>query len=209
MQLRVAFDAGLPVGRFGPLFHILCREQPAVRLKWRPVGFPTRSAALLDDVDVGVLVEPPLEGNLSALTLEVGAMFVVLAVGHRLARRGELRVADVLGEPFPGGGDLHPGWRAFWTLDAARGGPPRVVGGDVANAADGLELVVSGRAIATVAAWIPDGLSHPGVIAVPLIDGPTVSARLVWRSDDDSPMVQALVDLARAWAPDQGRNEAS
>jgi hypothetical protein len=57
----------------------------------------------------------------------------------------------------------------------------------IANAEDGLALVVSGRAIATVAGWVPDGLAHPGVIAVPLVGGPSVATRLVWRSNDDRP----------------------
>jgi DNA-binding transcriptional LysR family regulator len=206
MRLRVAFEAGLPVGRFGPLFHVLRLEEPAARLEWSPVGFPSRSRPLLDGADVGVFIAPPLTASLSAVTLEESPMVVAMAVGHPLARRGELSVADVLDQPFLHGPDLHPQWAAFWTLDAARGGPPNVADGHVANAHDALGAVVAGRAIATVAAWVPDGLPHPGVIAVPLVDGPTVPVRLVWRTDDDSPIVQALVDLARAWTFEQDRN---
>jgi hypothetical protein len=91
-------------------------------------------------------------------------------------------------------------------LDAARGGPPKLCGGKVANAEDELALVVSGRAIATVAGWVPDGLAHPGVIAVPLVGGPSVATRLVWRSNDDRPIVRALLDLARAWTGERRRN---
>jgi DNA-binding transcriptional LysR family regulator len=206
MRLRVAVEGGLPVGRFGPLFHVLCLEEPGTRLQWRAVGFPTRSGALLDGADVGLFTSPPVTEGLSALTLDESPMFVAMAVGHPLARRGELRVADILDEPFPGGPDLQPDWRAFWTLDAARGGPPKLYGGEVANAEDGFALVVSGRAIATVAGWAADGLAHPGVIAFSLVDGPRVATRLVWRSDDDKPIVRALLDLARAWTGDRRRN---
>jgi DNA-binding transcriptional LysR family regulator len=207
MRLRVAFEGGLPVGRFGPLFHVLCLEEPATRLEWTAVGFPTVSGPpLLDGADVGLFSSPPVREGLTALTLDESPMFVAMAVGHPLARRDEVRVADILDEPFPGGPDLHPDWRAFWTLDSARGGPPKVCGGEVANAEDGLALVVSGRAIATVAAWVPDGLTHPGLIAVPLVDGPSVATRLVWHSDDDSPIVRALLDLAAAWTGDRRRN---
>jgi len=76
----------------------------------------------------------------------------------------------------------------------------------LALAEDGLALVVSGRAIATVAGWVPDGLAHPGVIAVPLVGGPSVATRLVWRSNDDRPIVRALLDLARAWTGERRRN---
>jgi DNA-binding transcriptional LysR family regulator len=206
MRLRVAFEGGLPVGRFGPLFHVLCLEQPATRLEWTAVGFPTLSRGLLDGADVGLFIAPVVTEELSALTLDESPMFVAMAVGHPLGRRGEVRVADILDEPFPAGPDLLPDWRAFWTLDAARGGPPKFCGGEVANAEDWLALVVLGRAIATVAGWVPDGLAHPGVIAVRLVDGPRVTTRLVWRSDDDLPIVRAFLDLARAWTGERHRN---
>jgi DNA-binding transcriptional LysR family regulator len=91
-------------------------------------------------------------------------------------------------------------------LDSARGGPPKVCGGEIANAEEALALVVSGRAIATVAGWVPDGLAHPGLIGVPLVDGPSVATRLIWRSDDDRTIVRALCDLAGAWTGNRRRN---
>src|ERR1700754_3939585 len=105
MRLRVAFEAGLPVGRFGPLFHVLCLGNPAARLEWSPVGFPSRARPLLDGADVGVFTAPPVTPSLGAVTLEESRMFVAMAVGHPLARRGELRVADVLDQPFLYGAD--------------------------------------------------------------------------------------------------------
>ncbi len=47
-----------------------------------------------------------------------------------------------------------------------------------------------------------DGLAHPGVIALPLRDGPQVRTSLVWHSDTDNPIVDALLDLATAWTRD-------
>jgi hypothetical protein len=44
-----------------------------------------------------------------------------------------------------------------------------------------------------------DGLPHPGVVALPLRDGPLVHTRLVWRSGDEDPIIDALVGLAEAW----------
>jgi DNA-binding transcriptional LysR family regulator len=194
-QLTVAFDA-LPCARWGPLFQVLCIEQPSVRLHWLAVGFPTRERSLLDGADVGLFVAPPYEAALSALTIETSPMLVLLAVGHRLSRRGELRVADILDEPFPGGPDLDPRARMFWTLDERRGAPPKLTGDRVESAQRWLDVVASGRAIATVPAAIAGGLPHPGVVAVPLADGPSVATRLVWRSDNENPLVRALVHLA-------------
>jgi DNA-binding transcriptional LysR family regulator len=202
MRFTVAFDAHLPLARWGPLLHVLCLEWPEVRLGWRAVGFPVAGRSLLEGADVGVFVEPPQEAGLGALTLETSRMAVVMAAGHRIARDHDhdgLGVADILDQPFPGAPDVHPQWRAFWTLDEQRGGPPESIGDGVEDAAQALQVVLAGRAIATVPEWMPSGLAHPGVVAFPLRDGPTVATRLVWRSRTDDPIVHGFVDLARAW----------
>jgi DNA-binding transcriptional LysR family regulator len=204
--LRVAFDM-LPLARWGPLFHVLRLERPEVRFQWRPTGFPIRGRSLLEGADVGVFVAPPPEPGLNAMTLDSSEMLVAMAVGHRLAHGAGITVADVLDEPFPGGPDLDAQWRAFWTLDAFRGGPPRLTDDRIANAEQGLEVVVSGRAIATVSSSIADGIAHPGVVAVPLLDGPRVVTCLVCRSDDDDPVVRSLVGLARDMRGSPGARE--
>jgi DNA-binding transcriptional LysR family regulator len=207
MQLKIAFNAFVPVGRWAPLFHVLRLERPDLRLAWRAVPFPTVHRPLLDGADAGLFVAPPPEPGLDALTIETSPMAVALAVGHRLARLEGLAVADILHEPFLRGPELHPRWRAFWTLDERRGGPPTLLDEPVHSAGRAAEVVASGRAIATVPAWMGDGLPHPGVITIPLTDGPAVHTRLVWRSADRNANVHALVDLAAAWSalrPDGG-----
>jgi DNA-binding transcriptional LysR family regulator len=126
-------------------------------------------------------------------------MMVLVGAGHPLANSGELRVADILDQPFPGTPSLHPEWVAFWTLVQQRGGPPARTDDDVRTAAHVLEVVAAGRAIATLPASVAGGLEHPGVIALPLCDGPMVTTRLVWHATDDNPLVRALVELAGAW----------
>ena len=123
-KLRVAFDA-LPLARWGSLFHVLLLERPEVRLEWLPREFPRDDRPLLDGADVGLFVEPPLDSGLDALSVGSSPMVVLMAVGHGLARHHELRVADILAEPFPDAPHLHREWKAFWSLDAYRGGPPR------------------------------------------------------------------------------------
>jgi len=210
--LRIAFDARLPAARFGALFHVLCLEQPDARLEWRPRGFSTRGRSRLADADVGLFVAPAPEHGLSVLTIETSPMVVVMAVGHRLGRLPELRVADILEEPFLGGANLHAEWLAFWTLDERRGGPPRLSDDQVENAEQGLEVVAAGRAIATLPASLADGLAHPGVVAALLSDGPSVPTCLVWRSDEENAAVHALIELATAMSGtrrDSGDQHAS
>jgi DNA-binding transcriptional LysR family regulator len=197
--LTVAFDSRLPYARFGPLFHVFRLEQPQVTFDWLPVGFPQSGCALLGRADVGLFLHPPNAQALSGLTIDASPMVVVMAVGHQLARHHELSVAEILDESFPGCPSLQQEWSAFWTLNEQRGAPAKCTDDDVRNAEEALAVVASGRAIATVPDWIANGLSHPGVVALPLRDGPRVETRLVWRSRDDRPVVRSLVELAAAW----------
>ena len=201
-QLKIVFDSRLLTARWGPLFHVFRLEHPDLRFDWQPTGFPVRGRPLLDGADAGLFVEPPPEAGLSALTLDVSPMVVIVAAGDRLAHHTELRVADILDRPFPGGPNLNPEWTSFWTLDEQRGGPPTRTDNDVETVDEGLAVIAAGRAIGTLSTSIADGLAHPGVIALPLRDGPPVRTRLVMRSNDDNPIVDALLDLATAWTRD-------
>jgi hypothetical protein len=69
-----------------------------------------------------------------------------------------------------------------------------------------LQVVAEGRAIATTAATIANGLAHPGVVALPLVDGPPVATRLVWRTEAEHPALGCLIDLALAMTTDGGRS---
>jgi DNA-binding transcriptional LysR family regulator len=202
--LKVAFDL-LPVARFGSLFEVLTLERPDVRLEWMPVAFPRQDRSPLDGADVGLFLEPQLEPGLRSLMIDVSRMVVVMAVGHRLARHHELRVAEVLDESFLDSAAAHPAWRAFWTLDAQRGGAPPRNCVEISDHAQAIEAVAAGRAIATFPESLAEGLPHPGVISLPLVDGPAVTMRLVWRAGEGNRAVQALVEIARDMFGDQAR----
>ena len=199
MHLTIAFDAFLPVARWGPLFHVLCLEQPLLTLEWRPVRFPAVGRSPLDDAEVGLLVEPLVGPGLDSLTIDSSPMAAIMAVGHPLAGQDEISVADILDELFLDIQGLDPRWRAIWTLTiprrareahrAARGGRRRGTGGDRVGRRD--------RHGARIGRERP---APPGLVSAALRDGPSVATRLVWRSNDDNPIVRALIELAAAWA---------
>jgi len=208
--LTLAYDARLPHARWGPLFHVFRLERRDVALAWRPVDFLAPGRSMLEGADIGLFLHPPAEAGTRALTLDTSPMAVVMSAGHALAGHGELTVADVIDQPFPGGPNVDPAWSTFWTLDEQRGAPATRTDDDVQNAEQGLEVVARGAAIVTVPAWMAGGLPHPGVVALPLVDGPDVLTRLVWRAaDDGDPAVAALVDLATAWTAGEHSNGAS
>lgn len=134
--------------------------------------------------------------GLSVLTIDTSQMLVAMAVGHQLAQHPELAVPDVLDQPFPGGSNLDPEWLRFWTLDEHRGGPPAFTDHRVETGEKALQVVASGRAIATIPATIANGRPHPGVASIPLSDGrrPRLASSGVTTTRIRPP--HALVDLA-------------
>jgi DNA-binding transcriptional LysR family regulator len=151
------------------MFQVLLLEQQQLELEWQPDASPT--GELLQRADAAICLQPPLHDGLRALTLDASPVVVAMAVGHRLSIREELCMADVLDEPHD----------------------------DVRDAEQTVALVAGGRAIATIPAWMGVGLPHPGIVTLPLRDGPLVETKLVWRAGDENPMIAALVDLARSW----------
>jgi DNA-binding transcriptional LysR family regulator len=204
--LRVTYDA-FAAARWAPLFQVLLLERPEVQLHWQAAEFPRMGRSRLDGADIGLFVEPRDEPQLPSISLGVSRMSVLMAAGHRLARWHELRVADVLEEPFPGAIDPHPEWWAFWTLDAHRGGPPKKSESEVSTAAEGLELIAAGQAIGTFPEAVADCLPHPGVVSLPLVDGPAITTRLVWRAEEPARAVRHVIDIAREMFGDVGGPE--
>ena len=88
-----------------------------------------------------------------------------------------------------------------------RGGPPRAQTDDhVATALQILGVFATTRAITTVP--LADALlvHHvlPDVSAVPLRDADPAVLSLIWRAEDDHPLVSALVEISGAAEPPPG-----
>jgi DNA-binding transcriptional LysR family regulator len=193
--------------RDGALCFTSCCSSGPIHLEWLPRDFPRDDQPLLDGADVGLFVEPPLDPALDALTVGSSPMVVLLPAGHRLARHHELRIADALAEPFFDAPHMNREWRAFWSLDSYRGGPPPTTR-RAENLQSAMTAIARGDAIGTFAASLADGLPHPGIIWLPLIDGPMVATRLVWRAGDTHPAIRTLVDIARDMFGDAGGDVA-
>jgi DNA-binding transcriptional LysR family regulator len=117
---------------------------------------------------------------------------------HRLADRTELRVEDVLEEPFPGVVDwCDPGWLGYWGLDAYRGAPARRTDDTAVTPEEVASIVASGRAITTVPEIVAVPFAHLGIRAIPLIDAEPAVLMLVWPDGAATRLVADLVALAR------------
>jgi DNA-binding transcriptional LysR family regulator len=195
--LAVGFE-WQPLSNWGRMFQRLWEQHPGTQLQWEPLDFPRAGRSPIEGVDVALLLAPTPHPDLTALVLQRDSRVVMMAPSHPLAARRELTMADVLDETWPGcHPSMDPRWRGFWSLDEERGGPARTTEDRVASAAEGIAVVTSGRAIITTPASMAASFPHPGLVAVPLVDAPPANLALVWRTEHDHPLVDALVAMAR------------
>jgi len=199
---------GLPPWQSAPrLIETFAEVCPDVEVTLKPIELPSPPASSwLAQVDVAVTTAPlgDTDGTW-AVPMDEGPLVVLLPRGHRLAGRAELQVQDVLDEPFIGfDAAVDPTWAGFWSLDRARGGPPRQhAAKPTSNVQERLTLVASGRGITTAPGAHASVISGnlPGVVAVPLEDGVCVVTSLVGRDDRRSPAVEALAEVAERVRP--------
>jgi DNA-binding transcriptional LysR family regulator len=194
---------GIPPGLDspGPL-EAFSQAHPNIEVRFQELPFPSvPSKSWLANVDVAVCHEPRLDSDGWTQVFRREPRVVLAPEGHALARRGELRVADVLDETFIG---LHPSveptWAGFWSLDDHRGGPPKRLTPDHAdNPQEVLASLAVRGAITTVPASVARLMSNAqtGVVAIPLRDAAQATITLVGHHNGRNPHVAALRNFAR------------
>jgi len=201
----------LEVGFIGPppslsateLIDAFTEANPDADLSFRDLPFPhgtTRS--WLEPVDVVLCQAPDLTPDIRMHPVRHEPRAAIIPARHRLAEREMIEVADLLDETFIGlHADVQPGWAARHSLDEERGGPPRSVTDDhVATALQILGVFATTTAVTTLPmanGRLVEQVVSP-VRAIPLSDAEPAVLSLVWRVEDEHPLVSSLVELAGA-----------
>jgi DNA-binding transcriptional LysR family regulator len=201
--LQIGFLSVPPMLMAPNLLEAFGRANPQVEVSSRELRFPTGpTASWLSDVDVALCHAPVPDPNVEILVLRQDLRSVVLRSDHRLGGRAELRVADVIDEPFCGAHpSVDPVWASFWNLDDHRGAPPATVTSDqVGNTLEQIAAMASGHAISTFPAPVAGVIVDlvPNLVAVPIIDAAPASCALVWHVSRPNSVVADFVALARA-----------
>src|SRR6266567_655867 len=114
-DLAVGYVIGAGLELMPAVIRAFERSTPDVRLELREYDF-THPAAGLDvgEVDVA-FVRPPLDLlGLEYLELLEEPRVACLPTGHRLARRKQVRVRDLLAEPIVAAPSVDTVWRDYW-----------------------------------------------------------------------------------------------
>jgi DNA-binding transcriptional LysR family regulator len=198
-RLHAGFMAMTPPMMAGDLVSRFLAAHPDATIEWRQLGYPPLDArAWLGDSDVALIWFAPSARGLSSQAIRTSPLVVAMAETHPLAERTELTVADVLGEPFPVIVDwADPVWLGYWGLDAYRGAPARRTDDAAMTPEEVASIVAAGRAITTVPEIVAVPFAHLGIRAIPLTDAQPAVLELVWPEGAATPLVAALVELAR------------
>jgi len=148
-------------------------------------------------LDLGVLRPPATGEGLTLRTLEVEPLALAIPVDHRLAVEPVVALADLRTEPFV----------AYSARDSAvneavlrscreSGFVPRREH-EAPSTAVLLALVAAGLGVAVVPASVR-ALPLEGVIFRDLLDAGSVELSLAYRTDDDNPVVDAVIEVLEA-----------
>jgi LysR family hca operon transcriptional activator len=210
--IELGFLGSPPMLDAPELFAAFAYLHPELEVSFRELPFPCGpTATWLEEVDVALCFSPTADPEVRIQPLRVEPRVVVAAKTHRLARRKQLTVEEVLDETFPG---THPAvdpvWAGFWQLDDHRGSPaPHLTSDRAINPHELAAIIASGRAITATPASNAENIVRAltNVVAIPLRGADPVTLSLVWSKDSPNPLVDAIVvaasNLARTGVPQE------
>jgi LysR family transcriptional regulator, benzoate and cis,cis-muconate-responsive activator of ben and cat genes len=178
-KLVVVMKADSDGGILRDILDIYAAEPDAVPVELLISGIGQQAGVLRDGrADVGLLHLPWDDvAGFDTEELFVEGAVAVLPIGHRLAGRESLRMADLAGEPFP----TWPG--------APRTGPV------VQDAAQLMQLIAVGQVIAVLPASARRNLRRE-LVTVPVLDGEITRVIVAWPERSRSRAVAAFVRAA-------------
>ena len=196
-RLRVATGATAGLEQVPEMLRAFREARPEVHLDLRQSHWEEYTAGLRDgSADAAFLWLPFEQEGLSFATLHVEPRVAALEAGHPLAAERELRMDQLVDEPWPWA-DTDPLALAFWTCADYRGGAAARRGPTIRSMEGMLEAVRAGLCVATVPRSQAQVSALPGIAFREVVDLTPATLALVWRPADETPVVQALVEIAR------------
>lgn len=188
----------VPGGLLPPLLAAFRHRHPNVPVEVRALDFNDPVAGLREGrADTAFLYEPVAEPDLLVTPLLAEPRVVVMARGHRLARRSALRPAELDGETFvTQPSSMAAEWRDFWMLVDELGHRPPVSPYVGENIEEWLQLIGRGEGIDTCPAVIARYFAWPELAFVPLLDAAPATLVLARPREQSHPLVEAFVALA-------------
>jgi DNA-binding transcriptional LysR family regulator len=196
--LRVGFQTSVA----GPLYQVtvgrFSEQHPGwtVELKLHPWSDPT--AGLLESKSDVAFVWLPVPGpeRFVRQTLWTEPRHLALWCTHPLAGQPELRIADLVDEPFvalpPAAGVL----RDYWLAVDERDGHPVRIGAEAETPDETFEAIAAKQGVALLAAGPAQVYARPEIVTRPVIDVSEAEFAVAWRAGDARAVVQEFAEAA-------------
>ncbi|WP_243725799.1 LysR family transcriptional regulator [Actinomadura rubrisoli] len=194
-RLNLAFLASTANYMLPPVVKALRERLPDLELTTHHEQIHELVAGLRDGRFDAAFTRPPLVADLATRTIATEPVCAVLPVGHPLAGRAELRLADLAEEDWVlSPRESWPPWHEKYDRDfAAAGFTPNVVQ-RADGAANLLGLVAAGVGV-TRLALSANSIRRTGVVFIPLADDRAETV-VAWMPARDGPVQRNLLNIA-------------
>jgi DNA-binding transcriptional LysR family regulator len=177
------------------------RKFPSVTVQLRQYEWDDPSGGLLSGATDAALVRPPFTGDdqLSLLDLSSDPVLAIVAEGHPLAGEASVTRARLAQEPWLEADNVtDPVFAHFWYLRDLRSAP--AVRSQAGTVEEWLAEIAFGRGVNIVPAALAEEYRRPGLVFVPVSDGPTSRLVLGWRRTDPAEGATTLARFAARFA---------
>jgi DNA-binding transcriptional LysR family regulator len=205
--LRVGYLIGTGADLLFRLVRHFEAAYPDVTVEPKEFDFSDPTAGLADGTTEVAVIRPPVDlPDHRMLILDSESWVACLPRDHRLARRGEIAIAELLDDPIVCAPLTAGTWRDYWLAMDARGNRPPTIAAVAATYEAETTAIARGLGISFTTSSVARLYERPGIVYVPISDRPPSRTALAWNPADLTPQADALVRLVQAqWG--QGPND--
>ncbi|WP_112240336.1 LysR family transcriptional regulator [Kribbella monticola] len=178
------------------------RDEPgAPAIQFEVSGFGEQVERVMDGrADLAIIGSPHLDNALAQEVLAVEGRMAALPVGHELASREVLSVADLRGQVFSHRAGQTVAGSNYWSgqRDGRPAGTP--VGPVVQDSSQMLEVIALGQAIALLPVTFTQRNLRPDIVYRPVPDAEPYTTVIAWKPGHPSPWIPRYVEAAKRWS---------
>jgi DNA-binding transcriptional LysR family regulator len=191
-NLRIGIQTSIGRRILATVTEALAQSHPNWTLTIVQVPWDDPMGGLLDhNTDLALIWLPaPEPDRLRWVVLATEPRYVALPLGHHLAKRRRVVLADLAEEPFIALPEEAGALRSFW-LAEDQDTPRRIIGRVAYSAEETFEAIAAGLGVALVSKGNAELYKQHAVTSLPVTDLGPAELALAWRHDDHREIVRA------------------
>jgi DNA-binding transcriptional LysR family regulator len=167
---------------------------PDVRVEPIEFDFGDPTAGLASGATEVALIRPPVDlPDHRMLILDSESWVACLPRDHPLARRHEVRIAELLDDPIVCAPLTAGPWRDYWLAMDVRGDRPPTIAAVAATYEAETTSIARGLGIGFTTSSVARFYDRPGIVYVLIVDRPPSHVALAWHPGGLSPQADALI----------------